>query len=190
MSGELAFSLWFVPAKPYFQVFEKNIKTLANTFGALPFQPHVTGFSGTAHNREAAVAIVQKAISQFKLRPFILNALDLGHSEQFFQTFYIRFGANPVVGQVCRFFWNATGRDSNFRLNPHLSLLYHPLSPDKRRDLMRNFSMPLSTVPINAIWLVATGATAKGGQDHRRWEVFFRGSLEDLNELWTFSGQP
>ncbi|CAM2005963.1 hypothetical protein APED_04760 [Acanthopleuribacter pedis] len=110
-----------------------EIHRLAARFDAPRFTPHVTAYGGKAVVDEALEAVVRRLVAACV--PLTLPVTGLTHGDFLFQTLFLSLGATPALADWFTEITDALGNPKNYRLNPHLSLIYAPLTDADKQAL-------------------------------------------------------
>ena len=166
-SGE-RISYWLVPARPDKGRLQRIIFALANRFDAPRFEPHVTIFSGarTAEANEAEIL----AHATREIPEIVLHTIGVGHSQQFTQTLFLQFAPDERLRQLNHQLKQRSRGPSDYKLNPHLSLLYADLPAETKAALTRDLMYPLA-IRFNVVKAIATGSRTQTREDIEAWRV-------------------
>lgn len=146
-------AFWLVPRRHDREKLQSHITSLALRYSAPIFVPHVTVYScrRTLSQRELALA----AGLARTCRPIVLNALGLSGKTRLSQTLFIRLQENAALLELNRSLHRGVEQPSNYKLDPHLSLLYQDIPVDVRETLTRDISVPLAKISFEELWAVA-----------------------------------
>jgi hypothetical protein len=131
------------------------------------FEPHVTVFCGPSTESEAR-AFAQRIARQCS--PVEMTADRLDHTESYTKTLFVLFQDSAAVRHM---FETAKGASpqSNYVLNPHLSLLYKKLPGARRRELCDTLDVPLVDYFFDRIRMVETELPIDDDGPVRRWRM-------------------
>ena len=151
MSRRIVIAYWLIPAEPGRTFFRFLINDLARRYDAPLFEPHVTVHVG-ANRADAA----EKAISEIarECRPLKLKVLEIDHSDLFVKTLFVQFAPNRKLQRLNAIIRSAAQDSADYRLNPHLSLLYKKIPPVVRSELADSINVPFSEVTFDALQAV------------------------------------
>src|SRR5438132_5957325 len=90
-----AIAYWLLPERGAHEVFSREIRGLAEQFGAPLFEPHVTIFVAPANSR--APCEVLRELGQANIE---LTIHSIRFSEQFTKTLFVQFEANSALQQL------------------------------------------------------------------------------------------
>src|SRR4029077_21024974 len=109
------------------EVFSREIRELAEQFGAPLFEPHVTIFIAPSDSRAPIEVLLE--VGQVKVE---LTTHSIRFSEQFTKTLFVQFETNSALQELGDAIWKASGARDRYLMDPHLSLLYAKLPPETR----------------------------------------------------------
>lgn len=94
----------------------------------------------------------------------------LDHTESYTKTLFVQFQDSAAVRQM---FETAKGASpqSNYVLNPHLSLLYKKLPEARRRELCDTLHVPMGNYVFDRIRMVETELPIEDDGPVRRWRM-------------------
>ena len=159
-------SYWLVPVAADKRRLQRVINEIAARFDAPEFEPHVTLYSGEMDHIEDAADILEGIAGEF---PLVLHSSGMGHSEQFTKTLFMEFAPAFSLNQINDDLKSFSKAQDEFTLNPHLSLLYAPISRDIREALVREIVVP-KIVRFDSIKAVATGDRTQSKSDVELWQ--------------------
>jgi putative hydrolase of the HAD superfamily len=161
------FTLWLVPAEPLRESLRAIVDRLAAAFDAVPFEPHVTLFCGASSEAEAR-AVTERIARRFG--PVELTADRLGHTTAFTKTLFVQFrpsAAATELSDVARSY----SPGSNYRFDPHLSLLYKRLPVESQRTLAATIETPAETYRFDRLRLTETELPIEDARPVRLWRT-------------------
>jgi 2'-5' RNA ligase len=162
------FTLWLTPCEPLRSRLHSIIRHLAASLDAVEFEPHVTVYCGPSTDAEARAA-AQMVAEQFS--PIELTADRLCHTERYTKTLFVQFEESATARQMFDLVARGYTRQSNYILNPHLSLLYKTLPETKRRELCETLDVPLGRYKFDRIRMIETELPIEDARPVRRWRV-------------------
>lgn len=112
---------------------QPRLDVLADRFGAPRFAPHVTAYGGAAvidADLTAACARLARVLA-----PLELAVTGLARGDFLFQTLFLALSANLPLRLWFEQALSVLGNPKNYRLTPHLSLLYAPLDETAKQNL-------------------------------------------------------
>lgn len=169
-------SYWLVPASPDRELFRKTIDLLAGKARGPLFDPHITLFSGVLADGEDPGAVLSHVASRFD--PLELTCGHTAHSGLLFKTLYIEF-SYQAVAPLANAIRDRSRRQSSYRLEPHLSLLYASLSSDLRSRLADEVSFNGKRVRFGELVAIVPGDGQTDFQQVAGWQVCARRELAD-----------
>ncbi|MEP0915613.1 hypothetical protein NC981_02195 [Leptolyngbya sp. DQ-M1] len=155
-------SFWLMPIERDHSLYQSLITNLAHRYNAPIFQPHVTLYSGECeHDR---VSEFLKSQSSFEIR---LEIDRIQYSEQFTKTLFIQLVSTPELNQLSdeiqRFF------GGSYSLDPHLSLIYAPLSEAEKRSLVEQIQLDDRGICFDRICAIETPTKTQTCEDVEAW---------------------
>lgn len=168
MSRRIVIAYWLIPAEPVHRFFQDLINDLARRYDAPAFEPHVTIYVEANHT-DALETVLSTAARDCK--PFVLQALEISHSDEFIKTLFVEFGPNTKLLQLNQVIRSAAQNSSDYDLKPHLSLLYKKMSVQTRRELARSIEVPFSQVVFDSLKAVRCVSPTKSRDDVEVWRV-------------------
>jgi hypothetical protein len=162
-------SYWLIPAEPDGEHFLEIICEMAGWFHETPvFNPHVTVYSGPLDPRDDVETIL--AAAAVGIAEVTLRARGIGRSEEFTKSLFVEFESSSVVTQISDRLKNGSATPADYKLGPHLSLIYARLSNEMKDQLTRGLSLP-PTVRFDALQAVRTGPVTESKSDVEAWRV-------------------
>jgi Cyclic phosphodiesterase-like protein len=160
--------LWLTPSEPLRSTLRSIIHRLAVLLDAVEFEPHVTVYCGPSTKAEAR-AVAHMIAKQFP--PIQLTADRLCHTERYTKTLFVQFQESAAVRQIFEAAAVGYSHQSNYILNPHLSLLYKTLPETKRRELCETLDVPMGEYRFDHIRMIETELPIEDAGPIRRWRV-------------------
>ena len=168
MEGEQIITYWLCPAEPARSGFAKIISDLAVRFHAPVFEPHVT-IHVTSTQGEKPGDVLAKVLRG--RQPYWLSVLGLEYSDKFTQTLFVRFAPHAELASLSEDLRRASASQSDYELNPHLSLLYKTMDPETKRELAGSISLPLGDATFDTVKAVLSPARIESRADVESWRV-------------------
>lgn len=165
---EQIITYWLCPAEPARGWFTEIISDLAARFDAPVFEPHVTIFVTDAE-REKPGEVLATVLPG--IQPYRLRLLDLDCSDRFTQTLFVRFAPDPELSRLSENLRRASVSESDYQLNPHLSLLYKTMEPKTKRDLANSIALSFTEARFDTIKAVLSPARIESRADVESWRV-------------------
>jgi len=144
------FCVWLIPAMPFHTMLQAHINELVTTYAAPSFEPHVTLFCGETNDIEKTKVSLEALL---KNQPKIaLTAGSLEASDKWYKTLYVQFKSNAIITKLNEVVKTKLDPNSDYELNPHLSLLYKNIPLDQKRKLTEEvWPKVLDYIPANKI---------------------------------------
>jgi 2'-5' RNA ligase len=165
---EIVIAYWLIPAEPVHSFFQGAINDLARRYDAPLFEPHITIHVGANHI-DAAEHALSKAARECQL--IAVKALGIDHSDEFIKTLFVQFALNTKLQQLNTIVRSAAEDSSDYKLNPHLSLLYKKMPPVVRSELADSIKVPFSEVTFDALQAVRCVSPTRNRADVEEWQV-------------------
>jgi 2'-5' RNA ligase len=177
-------AFWLVPEKNQRARFYDLIKALAERFAAVAFVPHVTVYScpRTSQQQELAIAAGLAAIFQ----ELTLEIDGLSGSDKLTETLFINFQKSHEIKDIHDQFHASIQCPANYKLHPHLSLLYQRLTIQQRKTLIEEISFNFDHVIFNELWAVAIPEQLESFYDFRGWQPLLTCRLAPRENVDTF----
>jgi 2'-5' RNA ligase len=164
----IVIAYWLIPAEPAHSFFQGAINDLARRYHAPHFVPHVTIHVGANHV-DAAERALSKGVRQ--CQSITVKALGIDHSGEFIKTLFVQFALNAKLQRVNKIVRSAAEDSSDYKLNPHLSLLYKKVPPVVRCELAASIKVPFSEVTFDALQAVRCISPTRSRADVEEWQV-------------------
>jgi len=171
-SQAVRFAVWLMPDETCEPPLRALIDGFSRRFGTPPFDPHLTLFSGQC--RDLAVLSGGLAHLAGMDAPIALAVKGLRHSRQFFKTLFAALAAPASLTTSARSARDLLDPSSDYRLRPHVSLLYREMPAAERRALIAETAFPHAALRFDALALVSPGVDWR---DLHAWRVLTRQSM-------------
>ena len=171
---EQIITYWLCPAEPARSGFAELIENLAAQFNAPVFEPHVTLYVTRAENEEPAEVLAKVLPGR---QPYRLSALGLVCSDKFTQTLFVRFASDAELTRLSQDLRGASASQSDYELNPHLSLLYKTMDSETKRQLAQSITLPFVDATFEIVKAVLSPAQIASREDVESWRVVAEGKL-------------
>ncbi len=170
----IAIAYWVIPAEPVRSFLENMIVDLAWRYDAPVFEPHVTIHVASNHVEAAEKATLQAA---FGCEPVNLKLLDVRHSGEFTKTLFVQLALNKELQRLNEIIRSNAQNSFDYRLEPHLSLLYKKMPISARRRLTRSIKLPFSEMTFDSIKAVRCPLPTRNRADVEVWRIVATKSL-------------
>jgi hypothetical protein len=168
VSRKTVIAYWLIPAEPAYNFFQSVINDLARRHDAPVFEPHVTFHVGANH-ADVAESVLSKAARDYER--IALKTREVSHSSEFTKTLFVRFALTAKLRQLNRIIRTAAQDSSDYRLNPHLSLLYKTMPAAARRKLADSIKTPFSEVTFDALKAVRCISPTRSRAAVEAWRI-------------------
>ncbi|HEX8960925.1 MAG TPA: hypothetical protein VF775_05065 [Geobacteraceae bacterium] len=169
------FSLFLTPCAGDFAYLETVIGKVSADCGAVPFEPHVTVYSGRYVGPDVTRQAMFGAVRG--MAPFSLKGTGIGFSLEYFKTLFIEFEESPLLREIHDRMKQALGEDSGYRLIPHLSLLYSEMPLAEKEAVARRTALDRSEILFDRVKIVVPRNPDQGWRDIGRWATMFSATL-------------
>lgn len=129
----MLFAIWLLPAQPSLLSLQGQINHWANLYQAPIFMPHITVFVGSSDNVDKLKEVFTKTVTNFT--PLQASASRIEDSDNYFKTLYIQFENNELLKKLNKHL-HPLDNNSDYKFNPHLSLLYKKLDRKTKQQLV------------------------------------------------------
>ena len=164
----IVIAYWLIPAEPAHSFFQGAINDLARRYHAPLFVPHVT-IHVAANHVDAAERALSKGVRQ--CQSIAVKALGIDHSGEFIKTLFVQFALNAKLQRLNKIVRSAAEGSSDYKLNPHLSLLYKKIPPVVRCELAASTKVPFSEVTFDAVQAVRCISPTRSRADVEEWQM-------------------
>jgi 2'-5' RNA ligase len=168
-------SYWLLPSAAERGFFQNIINTLATTYEAPSFEPHVTIYSGTHSPSDNPETILQQATNGIQCIRLCVETLL--YTDVFTKTLFVQFHPSPVLTAISETLRHAVSAASDYVLNPHLSLLYKQMGQEVKQHLVSSLPIPPSEVIFDEVSAVLSSGKTQTPQDVERWHTVYRKNL-------------
>lgn len=168
MTRRTVIAYWLIPTEPARSYFQSVINDLARRYDAPVFEPHITVHVG-ANCPDTVDAALSKAARSCER--IVLQALKVSGSSEFIKTLFVQFAVTIQLQQLNQTIRIAAKDSSDYRLNPHLSLLYKKLSIQGRRLLARSIEVPFPEMTFDSLKAVRCMSPTQSRADVEAWRV-------------------
>jgi 2'-5' RNA ligase len=164
--GSYAIAYWSMPAGAAHKFFERTIRELAMRFDAPPFEPHLTLFVAPEGSRAP-----WELLGEVPSPDFVLVAREIGWSERFTETLFVRFERNQRLLRLVEAIRKSSGGSEQYQIDPHLSLIYKKLPAKTKRALAEEIQLPFSEVRFEKIRAMRCKSPTKTADEVREWKL-------------------
>jgi 2'-5' RNA ligase len=168
VTRQTVIAYWLIPSEPARSLFQQIINHLARRYDAPSFEPHMTVYVG-ADRADAAVTALGKAVGECTL--VRQTPLGIDHSDEFIKTLFVRFGMSAALQKINDVIRKATNDSCQYKLKPHLSLLYKNLATATRNELAASITVPFSEIPFDSLKAIRCISPTQTRADVEAWEL-------------------
>jgi hypothetical protein len=164
-----AIAYWLLPEEAAREVFLREIRMLAEQFGAPLFEPHVTVFIAPENSR--APFEVLRELQPVNIE---LTIHSIRCSEQFTKTLFVQFGTVTALQRLGDAIWKASGARDHYVIDPHLSLLYAKLPIETKQSLADKVRLPFHQVRFTSICAMQCARPTTRVTEVEQWKLLAR----------------
>ena len=166
---------WICPAEPVRSQCVALIDDLAARFDAPVFEPHVTicVINAASENPDAILEQLLEGRA-----PYRLLVRGLGYRDEFTKTLFVQFAPEAELARLSEDLRRVSASRSDYKLNPHLSLLYKDLDTETKRQLAASISLPFDEVVFDRVKAVISPAEIRSRTEVEAWRVVAERTLQ------------
>jgi 2'-5' RNA ligase len=159
---------WLIPAEPARNHFRSLIRDLARRFDAPVFEPHVTLYV-TDPGKENPAQVLKDALRNIKPPSLFITAIN--YSDEFTKTLFVEFAPNGLLDSLNGKLRANSASQREYQLNPHLSLIYKMMSPERKMQLANSLRLPFDDVRFDSVKAMISRAKIESSADVEAWRV-------------------
>jgi hypothetical protein len=159
---------WLVPAEPARNFFASTIAELAPLFDSPLFEPHMTVYASRKGD-ENPEELLNGALSDCE--PIRLSVRDIQSSDEFTKTVFVRFEASAQLSRLSRALQQASTSHDEYQLDPHLSLIYKEMTPERRVEVAASIKLPFTEVLFDSAKAIVCPTPIRSRQDVEAWRL-------------------
>lgn len=164
----LTLAYWLVPAEPARSYFAALIGDLAARFDAPVFEPHLTIYATQMRNKDRG-ELLPRVLTTHGTYRLVIKGSD--YSDEFTKTVFVQFQPNEELSRLSESFRPASGSRTEYKLNPHLSLIYKTMSWETKKEIANSLNFPFHEVLFDSAKAVVSPAKIKSREDVEAWRV-------------------
>ena len=165
---EQIITYWLIPAEPARSHFASLINNLAARFDAPIFEPHLTLYATKAENEDPS-ELLNRLLAENEGYRLSIGGIDC--SDEFTKTLFVQFEPDERLTDLSVNFRRASVCQTEYQLNPHLSLIYKRMSPEAKEEIARSLSLPFNEVPFDSVKAVISPANITAREHVEAWRV-------------------
>jgi hypothetical protein len=119
-------------------------------------------------NEDGAALLEQVAAD---CRTYSLRISGVEYSDEFTKTVFVKFRPDEALSRLTANFREASSIKDEYELNPHLSLIYKSMSPERKAEIANAVSLPFEEVRFDSARAVISPANIKSREDVEAWRV-------------------
>lgn len=155
--------------------FQDLINTLAKTYAAPFFEPHVTIYAGLYAPQDNPETLLQRATAGIQRVRLRVNTLL--YTDMFTKTLFVQFHPCAILETISEALRRAAAAPSAYSLNPHLSLIYKQISTEVKQHLVSSLHIPQSEVVFDEVSAMLSGGRTQTADDVENWNMIYRQKL-------------
>ena len=159
---------WLIPAEPARRYFSSVISDLAARFDAPVFEPHMTVYA-TTMGKDDGAALLEQVVAD--CRTYSLRLSGVGYSDEFTKTVFVQFHPSEALSRLSANFREASSVKGEYQLNPHLSLIYKTMPPERKAEIANSMSLPFEEVRFDSAQAVISPADINSREDVEAWRI-------------------
>lgn len=169
----LDISIWLIPHKEQENELQTIINSLALTYQAFSFLPHITAYYlGNKMRVDKVITDIQEATKDIK--PFTLTLDKISYSEQFTKTLFAEYLISPEFLSLYTKLKEKFYSFYPYELNPHLSLIYKNNMEEKDKlKVIKRLKIPQQLTVDRVMVITKEGSTITKEKDVLNWHVVF-----------------
>jgi len=168
-------SFWLVPSAADRGPLQALINQLAAQYGAPQFRPHVTLYAGAYTQAESPASLMRQATEG--IQAFKLNVQSIAASVEFTKTLFLQLPTSSILHQISEAIRSGSNQPSSYVLDPHMSLLYHPINGQQRKTLVDSIPIPMTAITFDTVVAISYSHPVQTKVDVERWQEIDRHSL-------------
>lgn len=149
----MTYSIWLVPAQQDKKYLGSIISNLAKSYGAPPFLPHITLYSGIR-----SVGLAEKAVCNCRGFPAIpVRGNGLKSSDYLWKTLYIDIKTDVKLRALNGILAKTLSTHTRYKFRPHISLMYKKMKKSERQEIALGLSIK-SAFHFNRISIIRSSS--------------------------------
>lgn len=170
-------SYWLLPSAADRAFFQNIINTLAKTYEAPAFEPHVTIYSGAYTPQDNPEANLQLATNGIQCVHLCVETTL--YTDVFTKTLFVQFHPSPILAKISKTLRHTATAPSDYPLHPHLSLIYKQMSKETKQHLASSLHIPRSEISFDEVSAVMSSGSTQSPEDVKRWNTVYRKKLHE-----------
>ena len=168
-------SLFLTPEECDRPYLEDMVREVSAKFDLLPFEPHVTIYSGLYPDFILFRSYLTGLLAG--IPPIRLKVRGIGSTPEYFKSIFIEFEEHPVLRCIHERIGSSCWVSNSYDLAPHLSLLYAELPLDAKETVISSIHIERGDFLFDEVKLVTPLNMAAGWRDTRGWHTICRVKL-------------
>ena len=147
------FAVWLVPRAEDQQWLSAIISALANQYDAPIFEPHVTVYGGVYTPTDSLATLLPQVAPIAP--PLTLTIQTIDQTADLFKTLFLVLAPHPALTLCSQRIQHQLQHPDNYLLQPHVSLIYKPLSARQKQTIIADLTLPSSSITFDTLKVVA-----------------------------------
>jgi len=167
-------SIWLIPSDEHRSLLRHYIEELSERLHSVPFEPHITLFSGRISFHEVFRAL---DFAADRCPPLYLQVNGIKGEDLFTKTLDLSIKNTEDLSDLSRLLGGYFSL-SSFSFDPHLSLAYKNLSVSARESLVRETGVVMSGIKFSSLQAIHTPVPTKIDNDIKTWTTVYSKNLD------------
>ena len=164
------YAIWLLFEKEDSKYISEKIQELSKNYHSPIFLPHITVYGLIKLNLDEIHKCVKKSV--FNVKQFSVYKKSINHSEEFWKSVFVTLKDNTKLVSISERLTNDLKKFSDYKFEPHISLLYKDLSNSERKKLVNQ-------IKIRDRFLINKIAILKYSNKIENWEIVYKKFLKN-----------
>lgn len=171
------YSIWIVPKGRLYEELLFEIKNISKKYGTEEFEPHLTLYG--AFEAVCDEQVIKQTKNVFlKFKPFEVEVLDFGFTDQFYRCLFLRIEKTEELVELNRRVKQVFGGENPGEFMPHISLMYGENIPQAIKDqIIKNIADKYKKRKFLVNKIIING---DAGGFPKEWKLVFETNLQIL----------
>ncbi len=161
-------AFWLMPASDEAAFFNSLVARVAAEHDAPVFESHLTLYAGRLQTERAVKLLHSIECPQ----RYDLQVERVGSSDKFTKTLFVQFRVAPELQLLSKSISETVNSERSYELNPHLSLLYKELPPEKKAELVGTIRIPFQHITFDRLQVISGNDQTATRSDVESWRPF------------------
>lgn len=162
--------IWLLFEKKDSKYLSEKISNLSRNYHFPFFLPHITVYGLIKLNLDEIQKYVKKSV--FNVKQFSVYKKSINHSEEFWKSVFITLKNNNELTLINKKLTNNLKKISDYKFEPHISILYKDLSNSERKKLVNQ-------IKIKNGFLINKIAILKYSNKIKNWDLVYKKFLKN-----------